>query len=77
MRDHRIFSHQTLAHQLEFVHELGEQTLCLGEMLGFSERMEIDSELAHFPYPKIGAGSIQLIGNPSQSPPITLLERVL
>ena len=35
MSERRMFSHQALAHQLEFAHELREQIPCLGEVLGF------------------------------------------
>ena len=72
-----MFSHQTRAHQLEFAHELREQGPGLGEILGFPECLELDTELAHFPYAQVAAGAIQIVGHSRQRPCITLLERVL
>ena len=77
MSERRMFSHQALAHQLKFAHELREQSPGLREILGFPECLELDTELAHSPYAQVAAGAIQLVGNSRQSPCITLLERVL
>ena len=76
MSERRVLSHQTLAHQLKFVHELCKQIPGLGEILGFSECLEIDTELAHSPDTQGAAGAIQLVGHPRQSTCVTLLERV-
>ena len=77
MSERRMFSHQALAHQLEFADELREQIPCLGEVLGFPECLELDTELAHVPYTQVTAGAIQIVGHSCQRPCITLLERVL
>ena len=68
-----MFSHQALTHQLKFVYELCEQISGLGEILGFPECLELDTELAHFPDAQVAAGAIQLVGHSCQSPCITLL----
>jgi len=63
MNDHRMFSHQSLAHQFEFAHELGEQIARLREILGFAEGLEIDTKLSHFANPQVAARTIQLVRN--------------
>jgi len=77
MSDRRMFNHQALAHQLKFAHELREQVPDPSEILGFPAGLDLDTELAHSPYAQVAAGAIQIMGNSSQSPCITLLKRAL
>ena len=72
-----MLSQQTLAYQLELTHELREQRSCLTEVLGFPEGLELDTELAHFPYAQVAAGAIQVVSHSCQRFSITLLERAL
>jgi hypothetical protein len=77
MSERHLFGLQARAHHLEFTHELCEQRSGLGEILGLSECLELDTELAHSPYAQVPAGAIQLVGHARQRPGIPLLARGL
>ena len=77
MRGRGLFRQQALAHQVAFAHQLREQRPGPGEVLGFPEGLELDTELAHSPDTQVAAGAIELVGHARQCPGIPLLQRVL